>query len=226
MLIKPKKKLWLPGIAPYYSVPAGGGSPAYVFRNSLTASGSGAVLTGAIDIGTASADRLIVVGTSCQNNVLMTSVVVNGVTLTQNAYVSPGPSAGIFSGLVTSGSGSQTVTITFASGSFLTRSCVLWTVTGLSSNTAKNTATASGVNPNTIGGSGVTAGDLLFAADAVATGTTTSFAGSTETQAGQRQVGSGPNSLGAADWTVVSTSASFSITDGVASSSKAAASFR
>jgi hypothetical protein len=201
---KPYKKFWgmtnaaLSGAAP----PAVG--PPYVFRNVASTSASGAVFSTSIDIGTASADRLVVVATATQNAVAVSTVVVHGVTLT--ADVNSAAGAAIFSGLVTSGSGPQTVTVTWASGTFNMRGFSLWTVTGLSSNVVKQTG--SGTTSATIN---VTAGDLMFSSAEFSSAGTASWSISTQVPAATHGMFvANPGGTGA-DWTIASTNASFSV---------------
>jgi hypothetical protein len=169
------------------------------------ASAGGAALSTSIAIGTASADRLVVVATNNNGGDAMTSVVVNGVTLTadQNGATD---GVSIFSGLVASGSGPQTVTVTWASGSFQIRGFALWTVTGLSSNLA-NQKTSFTAASGTIS---VTAGDLMFAI-ARGSGSNPSWSTSTQIPAAVNSCYGPSPTGGAADWTMASTNASFSV---------------
>jgi hypothetical protein len=95
-----------------------------------------------MDIGTAAADRLVIVGAASGNSAsAISGVTVNGVSLTQavSDQVGGGGSE-LWSGLVTTGSGSQTVVVTWASGAYLQRGMMVWTAEGLASNTAKATS--------------------------------------------------------------------------------------
>lgn len=198
--------------------------PSYSYRSALSATGSGALLTGSVDIGTAAADRLVIVGFTCQNAPAITSVVVNGASLS-NALTNTGASPGayLYSGLVTSGSGAQTVTITFATGTFLTRTGFVWIANGLSSNSPKHVSTTpTNVTAATIN---VDAGDFLFAVTGVSSGTPNYTGNSTENPAAARQQLTGALSGYSGDWTVASTNASFSINDS-ASGDRVAISFR
>lgn len=182
--------------------PVGGGGPAFTFQNSANTGISGSALTASIDIGAAQADRLIVVGASTGAISLVTSVVVNGVTL--NADVNSNTQIAVFSGIVASGSGSQTVTVTWASGNFNDRSFGLWRVTGLSSNLVKQTATSTG----TTGTISVTAGDLMFGV-AIGTSGTPTWASSTEAPFATHLLNAGGQ--GSAEWTIVGTNAAFAL---------------
>jgi hypothetical protein len=200
------------------------GGPRYSYRGGLSSSATGAVLTGLIDLGPAAADRLVIVGFTCQNTPAVTSVVVNGVTLS-NALTNTGtsPSTYLYSGLVPNGSGSQTVMITFASGSFATRTAFVWTANGLSSNSPKNVSTTPTVT--TAASINVAPGDLLFAVTCTA-GTAPNYTGHcTENPAGSRAILSGGNSGFYGDWTIANTNASFSINDG-ASGTRIGVTFR
>lgn len=188
----------------------------------MSASGSGSTLSGSIDIGTAAADRVVIVAATEQNGQSLTSIVVNGVTLT--AAVA-GSGVYISTGLVTSGSGAQTVTVTWGAGSFETRTCAVWIANGLNSNTPKATGTvATNVTPSAIS---VTAGDLLFGVTMLGNSGTPEYNGnSTENAAGERQVLTGALSGFYGDWTVASTNASFSVYEAISSSARTCVSFR
>lgn len=181
----------------------------YTYAGGFSTGGGGAVATTSINIGTGG---FIVVGTSTQNTVAITSVVVNGVTLTQDAYLT---NVGIFSGLV-SGSGSVTVTVTWASGTFNLRGFGLWVLNGLTTNAKENSATFT-TNPGTIS---VNAGDLMFTAF-FANGTLITWSASTQVPAvgAPHNLTAGNPSLQFADWTIASTNAAFSDAPGVAANS-------
>src|ERR1700687_2821000 len=135
----------------------GGGGAAYAFRGTASDNSGTANPTYSIDIGTAAANRLIIVGFMCQGSTGTSSITVNGVSLTKDVGSAPGSVAEFWSGLVTTGSGVQTVQVNGASNVF-ERDIIVWACTGLSSNLVKHTAPGNGgQNIN------VTAGDFLFA---------------------------------------------------------------
>jgi len=205
-------------------VVAAAAGPSYSYRGNGTSSASGSVTDFTIDIGAASADRLIVASAAWQGANGITSIIVDpagaNVTLAQDAINAAGNSAAIYSGLVTSGSGSVVVRLTLVSASFFIRGISVWALTGLSSNIAKHTAAAAvtGAASTPID---VTAGDLLFAGSWNTAGSAT-YSGSTEAPAA---VHSSNSNNQFADWTIASTNASFAIAPGV-TSNVAAASYR
>ena len=196
----------------------GGGGPAYTFRGTASDLTGTANPSYSIDIGTASADRLIIVGFICAGSAGAASVTVNGTGLTLAVSAAPAAVAEVWYGLVTSGSGTQTVQVNGASN-FFERDIIVWAATGLSSNVVKQTASDNGTqNIN------VSASDFLFAIN-YTTGTPSNFdySSSTESPTG---IHTTAQSFGG-DWTVISTNAAFSVapapTTGQAS---AAATFR
>lgn len=209
--------LWGPLAAFAGSLPLLGAGPGtasapivaeYTYVGSISSPGDNPslVISGSIDIGTAASDRLVIVGATLGNsNVAITGVTVNGVSLSlvDRDLTNVVGGAELWSGLVTSGSGSQTVAVTWGSGvSFLERAITVWTATGLSSDTAKQTA----VNEANIS---VDAGDFLFAIGVSTFSNDLSF--STFSQAPtEHSVDTGDFETVAGDETVVSTNASFS----------------
>jgi|SRR6516164_3867808 hypothetical protein len=220
MLVKAKtKKFWTPElIMPIGGKAAAIGGPPYTYQNSFsTGSGvSGDTISTTIDIGTAQADRLIVVVTASQNSKVLTTVVVNGVTLTNDIV---GNGAAISSGLVTAGSGPQTVNATWTGSGFNQRGFSVFRLTGLSSNTVKNTTST------TIS---VTGGDLMFSG-AYGTGASGgTWASSTQAPAAFRDMFLGASLwLSSADWTIAATNASFTLNvTGPGSAAQVAATYR
>lgn len=118
----------------------------YSYKGSNYFVGAGTNHSFSIDIGPAAADRLVIVGAAGQNVPTITSVVVNGVTLTQDVLFAPGGFCGLYSGIVAAGSGLQNVTITYVGGAFLSRSAFVFTARGLLSNLVR--ATNSGPSGN------------------------------------------------------------------------------
>lgn len=95
---------------------------------------SGNVFTSnTIDIGSAAADRYVIVAVFTQSATAAPTVTVNGVSLSIDASAAGannGPS--IFSGLVTTGSGVATIVVTWASGtSFTSQTIHVWTARGM-----------------------------------------------------------------------------------------------
>lgn len=176
----------------------------YTFREIFAQAGSGSGITRSVEIGTASADRLVIVGLACQNATNAVSVTVNGVSLSEvsSDEVEAG-SAHIWAGVVNSGDGAQSIVATWGSA-FLARSIAVWTATGLDSTTAVATAIDDGTMS-------VQAGDFLFSM-AQATTTAPSMAG--YTQAPTEHTTTGGTSFGftAGDATISSTNASFGTT--------------
>lgn len=119
----------------------------YSYRGSLFSQASGNTLSGSIDIGAASASRLVIVGLAGQNTPTINSVIVNGVALTQDVLFAPGGYCGVYSGLVPLGTGLQNVTINYTGASFTSRSAFVLTANGLLSNLVQ--ATNSGGAGNT-----------------------------------------------------------------------------
>lgn len=210
-------QLSMTGVGP---VSRGGAAAAYTYKGSSDG-GSGGVASDTvsytIDIGTASADRLIVVATGIQGNHVLTGVTVAGTPLTidvQNA----GNQAAIASGLVIAGSGNQTVSCTWTGSGFNVRMIMVWAVTGLSSNTVR--ATGSGATANTA--ISVTATDFLFSTAWNGTSGGSNFNASTQAPAASRLLTDGTFAISSADWTIISTNASFNI-NAVATSLQAVA---
>lgn len=202
-------------------------SPAYTYRGNGFSSASGSVTDFTIDIGTASSDRLIVVTAAYQGTNGITSIVVDpagaNVSLTQDAINASGNSVAMYSGLVTTGSGSVTIRLTLVSASFFNRGISVWALTGLSSNLKKQSAAAaiSGAGSTAIN---VTAGDFLFCGSYQTAGSPT-FSGSTEAPANPAGLHTSNATNQFADQTIISTNASFAIAPGV-TSNLAAASYR
>jgi hypothetical protein len=205
------------------SAPTG---PIKVHRGFRTAFTNVGVTTYTVDIGTASADRLVVLGTICTIGGTFGAVTVNGAALTKDAEYNPNPGgaacAAIFSGVVASGSGNQTISIDFGLSSFEVKSIEVWTATGLTSTTKKQgVGAASG---QTFGGQilAVDAGDLVFCAQF--TGATDDF--NPSTQAPDAIYDNNADNLIAGEWTIAATNASFLIQHTGVFSAGAAASYR
>jgi hypothetical protein len=188
------------------------------YRDQQTSAVAGLVATFSVDIGTAAVDRCVIVGLGAQVATNPTSVTVNGVALVLQEGNSASGSARIYSGLVTTGSGVQSVVVTHPSGAgFTNRNVTVWTVTGLSSTTKKQSVngvtTALSVNAD--------AGDFILAVRYYTSGTPV-WTASTEAPAATHNL----IVSATADWTVAATNASFSVScSGVSLNSFAAATF-
>ena len=183
-----------------------GSTPAYAYRGSGSLGDPGNVETYSINMG-AGSNYVAVVAVAVQNGPAINSVTVDGQSLT--SAVDNGDSAGnrvaIWSGPVTSGAGTQNVVLTTATGAYVQRDIAVWTVTGLNSNTPKQTGS---VGPGVSFPINVSAGDFLFAVSAhnVATNFSDSTAAPFEVES---VPGISGNMTYAADWTIASTNSSF-----------------
>jgi hypothetical protein len=163
--------------------------------------------TFSIDIGTASADRLIVVGVGAQNGVTGATVAVNGTSLVEDVGRTNGHYVGIWSGVVTSGSGAQNVVITGVSG-FVEVGAALWVLKGLGSNTVRQT---SGANTGSSTTSTITTTnpDYLFV---MCTGILSpTFASSTQAPTAIRTADSNGPFFIAPEWISVTSAGSFTV---------------
>lgn len=206
-LIRPKPKA------------AAGGSPAYAFQGSDgTSSPIGTTNTFSIDIGTASADRVLIFATAVSSNPGITSVVLDpgglNITMTQAAFYSPGsPQVGLYYASVPSGTGTKGFAVTYGSSvSFFAVSAHLWKATGLTSGTPVTTATGNGGGTSAGITISVTSPCFLFGLSAAQNGGVSpayNYSTSTITPSG---VHGEPATQGwSADWTIAATNASFSI---------------
>jgi hypothetical protein len=209
-----------------YKIPAASGSFSFTGADAtLTKSSSGPTFTfvgkeanffnpatsatfTTIDIGTAAADRYVIVAIWNQNARAIDSVTVGGVSLAEDVENTSTRGLSIFSGLVTTGSGVQNiVAAASAGGIFEDVTIFCWTGTGLADTTgAVQTANASATTSTTIS---VTAGDFLIALLRI----TANNSGSTETPTSRTQAGIGTSIVAHIfEWnTVASTNASFTI---------------
>lgn len=190
------------------AAPGGPAAAAYLYRGSGTTSSGNNDATFSIDIGTASADRLVIVGCTVGNNTTITSVVVAGVTLTADISAVNNYRVAIYSGVVNAGDGAQNVVITWASAAFQEKNAFVWTATGLASNLKKQTTSYVG----TTGSINVTAGDFMFVVGRD-TSTAPVWTTSTEAPAASRNVATLNTG---ADWTILATNAAFAINSGSA----------
>lgn len=206
MLIKkPFKKGMGPSIAPFYKA-AAALTASYVNKGSGADNGSGATtLTFTCDIGTATATRVILIGSMCQSTTDFTGVTANGVSLasipgtTSNA----GHAVGFWS-IVGASPGSGVQTIILNGGQFFQRGAEVWILDGLNSTSAKNVGVSTGGGPTIT----TAVGDFLFANNFCSA--TESYTTSTEVPANTYDNHTNGGQA-AADWTIVSTNGTFSI---------------
>ena len=184
--------------------------PAYLYRGTAFENTGFNTGTYSVNIGTASSDRLVIVATAIGISTTITSVTVNGVTLNQDTFQNSTWALGIFSGLVTAGSGAQTIIVTYVNGAFQNKDVFVWTATGLNSNLVKHTMTTILGNSPSSGSINVTSGDFLFVI-AKANSAATTFGTSTEAPHATN-VDSEVSPDVAADWTIISTNAAFQVT--------------
>ena len=173
--------------------------PTYNYDGSAaydTTSGCSTTMSTSINIGSAAANRTIVVGSPNQIQA-PTGITVNGVSLSVQA--NDGYHQTFWSGVVAAGSGSQTVASTFATAPcFNTDEIYVWSLYGLSSSSVKQTA-----HSNTPLSINVTAGDFLAVTQQDNTAT---YLLSTQTPTGTDKI-----SYEMAWWNIVSTNASFQV---------------
>ncbi len=187
---------------------AGAATPTCVHRGTGADTSSDTTRNYSIDIGTASSDRLIIVASAVQN-VASGTVTVAGTPLNMDVQGVNGGSSTLYSGLVTSGSGTQTVSIVIGSG-FVQSSVSVWACTGLNSNTVKQTG--SGIGGITSFSINVTAGDFMFSAGR-SNSATGDYGNSTQAPTTAYNMAAGV--YVAADWiTIASTNASFAVRPG------------
>jgi hypothetical protein len=189
----------------------GGGGAVFTFKGQDGTNSAGTFTSTTVDLGTASADRRVIIATTAPNGGL-SGCTVNGVTLLQDVQANPAgnPQTVIYSGVVNTGSGAATIVITSAAGlvQFLA-----WTGTGGSSALVKHTSTSGTGAPSSIS-IAVDAGDFLIVADPFSGFT---YAGSTETPTATRTETNTTGHVGAGEWnTIISTNAAFSINAGSA----------
>lgn len=182
------------------------GGAAYTYRDTQISNASATNVTSfTVDIGTASADRLVIVGAGKQNASVAVSVTVNGTNLVKDAE-NIGTQGSIWSGLVSAGSGAVPIVVTWVAGVFDSRGVVVWTATGLSSNTVRTTG-ISDTHPALIS---VTNTDFLFAVSLIAGTSGSTWSSSTVAPAAAHNANDGSFNMSGADWTIAATNASFS----------------
>jgi hypothetical protein len=184
--------------------PAAGGAASYAFINSTFSTGSGANVSGSFNIGTAAANRVIIVAGVTQAAGTPTSVTVNSVSCTidvgvTNVVIASCPG-------VSYGSGAQTVAVNWSAGSFNGRGFSVWVGTNMTSTTVVQKTNTTGAPGNmTIS---VTANDFMFGVYLSSNaGGPATWSTSTQSPAATELLNSG--CCGTADWTISSTNASF-----------------
>ncbi len=150
----------MPVVFPVSMMKANLANSVLTYRGKASGDGSGTSISASIDIGTAAANRYVVVATGAQNSTAAT-VVVAGTSLTQLSISTDGGNARIFGGLVTTGSNSQTVTYDAAGSAFADKGFAVYTMTGLASTTPKQTAGGAALGAVHLDISGV-AGDFVI----------------------------------------------------------------
>lgn len=189
--------------------PGGAAGPTFTFAGSDGGNPATTAFTSTtIDIGAATSDRFVVVGAVDQNNLALTSVTVNGVSLAQDCNDTGG--GRIWSGLVgaTGGAGVATIVTTYTGAAFTDRAIFVYVGRGMA-----NTAGAATTGTQSAGGTSytisVTAGDLLVGINkfTVTYGTSTTA----PTASNTKTFGASGNS--SSPWwnTIASTNASFTV---------------
>lgn len=173
----------------------------FTYRDLFLGDPSGTSVTRSVDIGTAAADRYVLVATGRFTNQDSTAVTAAGTSLSLlHSSSSAAGRINWWGGLVTSGDGAQNIVATWPSGSFAVRAIATWTMV-LGGRALKDTADLEAAIS-------VDAGDWMFALGLAATGAIT-FDGFTEALT-ERQAGPLSTLHGASgELTVASTNASF-----------------
>lgn len=130
--------------------PPATGTCSYITDNFTNANSNTQTLS-SIDLGSASADRLVLVGVSSQGGTISSVVIDGAVTLTQDVLNPTSGATAIYSGLVPSGSGAaHSIVVTYSGAAFMSRGVFVYKATGLISNIVgtTNTGAASGTTIN------------------------------------------------------------------------------
>src|SRR6266849_7430866 len=107
--------VWLTG-AGWLPLAKSSGGPVYVFRDIQDSQVGSNTATYTVDIGTASAGRLVVVALASQVGAVPTVFTVNGTNLTKDVGSLNASTTSIWSALVASGSGPQSIVLTYSAG--------------------------------------------------------------------------------------------------------------
>jgi hypothetical protein len=198
----------------------------YTFRSQQTVTDGGFGNNDlSVDLGPASAGRLVVVAFGVPSNAASTlGVTCNSVTLTKDAdqNLTQYRSA-IFSGVVPTGSGVQTIHTTNSSV-YLAHFYTIWTLTGLASTLVKHTGGWDGGLGST-GTINVSAGDFLFVQTVSNTGGTPDYSGSTQVAAATRSQANVYVSF-SADWTITASNAAFTVQENAPAATTVMATYR
>jgi hypothetical protein len=186
------------------------GAASYTFIDADIYEGSANSHAISADIGSEASDRYVLVGIGIQNGSSAPPVTVGGTSLSNLGFETSAPGIGFYGGLVTTGNGSQTVTVAYPSGLFQYRILAVWVLTGLNSTTPKEFEWAASSSPPTIA---VEAGDFLFYIEYIAGAQDQDLSNATEAPA--REAVIGPSAGGtrgySADWTIAGTDAAFDL---------------
>ena len=171
-------------------------------------------MSASLNVGTAAANRIIVVAGASQGSAAIGTVTVNSVSCTIDAtfgssFVASCPGSSF-------GSGTQTIVATWASGSFQARGFSVWVASNMTSTTV-----VQHVAQNTSATLGVTANDFMFAAVNVSGASVPWTGGTTQSPSNTQTINASTNF--SADWTIASTNASFTLNPNAANQNSFAA---
>jgi hypothetical protein len=121
------------------TTPAATGTYNYVVADQTQSSTSVEAFTA--NIGAAA--TYAIVGVYSQNNPTMSSITIDGVTLTNTDVPFGATTVGIFSGPLPAGNATRTVTVNWGSAAFLTRGAYVFTASNLGTNAVSTTAAGS-----------------------------------------------------------------------------------
>ena len=188
--------------------PAEAGS-SYVFAGAELANTGPTSHTMNVDLGSASADRLVLVGVSNQNGDNVAPVVTAaGEQLDEISFqLGVGYGIGFYAKLLPTGSGNQDVTVVWDDADFERKLMSVWVLRGLSSNSPQAAPVESMISTGTT--LPVAAGDMMFMMEATSNNAgTTDLSGSTEAPDGWRLIDVHGSS---ADWIIDATNANLSV---------------
>jgi hypothetical protein len=174
----------------------------YVHQCQATDAGtSSSTVTFSCNTGTATATRVILVGTARQGSSQYSGVTVNGLALTlvTGTDSHAAHATAFWAGVGASfGSGSQTVIL--SGGAFELRGAQVWTMDGLSSTSAKNASITTSIT--------TAVGDFLFRADST---NSASESYSTSTEAPANTYNNSAGFQWGADWKIAATAGTFTV---------------
>jgi hypothetical protein len=178
------------------------------FRGFATAGDGTDTETYPINIGSASSDHMVIVGVLIQNGSPITSLVVNGISLSL-ATSTAGGTTSFWYGLVPTGSGTQNVVLNTSGAAYQERDIMVWTANGLLSNTLQQTG-GTPPSPSSAFAINVSANDLPFAISFGSTADT--FTASTQVPAEVLgPAGSFGGGLFGLDWLIRASNNAFSV---------------